>query len=152
MIEIQGRNRSASVSADFEAVRAYLQENPCWGAEVIQDAGEYGWRVSAAHKYSKGPFGARLVDEGPDQFIAWGISGKKSCLAYRIEREDEWQIRITPLAYLERTRKITIAVSLALVLIVPVLLSPLLWWMYQAQTLRASRVYLPTFGRYLEQK
>jgi hypothetical protein len=82
--------------------------------------------------------------------IAWGLSGKKSFLAYRIERKDTNQVRVTPLAYLDKTRKAALAVPLALIFIVPVLLAPFLWWVYEIQTLRASRVYLPTFGRFLE--
>lgn len=151
MIDICGNNQSATIATDFDTLRSRLQGTPCWGADVLRLAGEHGWRVATAGRYSKGPFGARVIDVGPDCMIAWGISGKKSFLAYRIEREDANQVLVTPLAYLEGTYKATLAVSLALLFIVPVLLAPLLWWVYQAQTLRASRVYLPTFGRYLEQ-
>lgn len=151
MIEIHDRNQSATVTADFDAVRTRLQENPCWGAELLQRAGEYGWRVSAARRYSKGPFSSRIIDESPDRLVAWGISGKKSYLAYRIERESKEIIQITPLAYLECTHKTVIAISFALIFIVPVILSPLLWWVYEVQTLRASRVHLPTFSWYLEE-
>ena len=150
MIEIYDSNKSAPVAANFDTIRTWLQENPCWGAELLAHAGEYRWRVSAARFYSKGPFGARVIDETPGCLVAWGITGKRSCLAYRIKRESENIIQITPLAYLEPRRKIFLAVFLALIYIVPVLLSPLLWRMYEAQTLQASRVYLPTFARYLE--
>ena len=151
MININGNNQSATIATDFDALRSRLQGTPCWGADVLRLAGEHGWRVATAGRYSKGPFGARVIDDGPDCMIAWGISGKKSFLANRIERKDANQVLVTPLAYLEGTYKATLAVSLALLFIVPVLLAPLLWWIYQVQTLRASRVYLPTFGRYLEQ-
>ena len=151
MIKINGNNHSVTLTADFDAVHTRLKENQCWGADLLQLAGEYEWRVSAARLYSKGPFGAQVIDESADAFVAWGISGNKSCLAYRIERETDSTIRVTPLAYLERIRKISLAVALAMIFILPVLLAPLLWRLYEVQTLRASRIYLPTFARYLEQ-
>jgi hypothetical protein len=151
MTEIHNQNQSATVIADFDAVRTRLQENPCWGAGVLQNAGKSAWRVFAARMYSRGPLGARIIDDGPDCVIAWGIIGRQSSLAYRIERERAKQVRITPLAYLERTRKTAMVVTLVLLFVLPVLLAPLLARLQEMRVLRASREYLPTFGRYLEQ-
>ena len=150
MIKIGERNTSASVTAYFDTVRVYLQENPCWGAELLQQAGEYRWRISAARCYSKGPFGSKVIDEDPDCLVAWGVTGRQSSLAYRIEREDDTHIRITPVAYLERTRKSAMVVTLAVLFLLPVILAPLIARWHEVTVLRASRVYLPTFCRYLE--
>lgn len=119
------------------------------GADILQLAGEFEWRVKAARLYSQGFFGARVIDETPDSFIAWGISGNKGCFAYKVERLDVLRIQITPLAYLERRRKIGLGVILALMFVLPVLLSPILWKLYEIQTLRSSRIYLHAFARYL---
>jgi hypothetical protein len=155
MIEINNNNQSATVTTDFDTVHARLQENPGWVVELLENAGEYKCRVNLARRYIKwfgtGPSRAQVVDEGPDCFMIWGITGKGSTLAYRIEREGENRIRVTPLAYMERKGKILLAFALVMIYIVPVLLSPLIWRLHEERTLRASRVYLPTFGRYLEE-
>jgi len=150
VIEIHGNNQSANVTVDFDTLRTHLQGRDVWGADVLRLAGEHGWRVATAGMHSKGPLGAYVIDEGPDSIVAWGVRGKKSFLAYRIERVSVGQVNVTPLSYLESKHKAALAISLALLFILPVLLSPLVWWTYQVQTVRASRVYLPTFGRYLE--
>ena len=150
MIEIQGNNEFATVTTDFEVVRTRLKENPNWGAELLEQAGEYSWRVTTARWYSKGPFGARVIDDGPESFVAWGFSGKRSFLVYRISKEGENTIQVIPLAFQPRANKVLLVVFLALIYLIPVLLSPLLWRMFEVQTLRASRVFLPTFARYLE--
>ncbi len=152
MLEIQDRNQTATVSADYVAIRSLLQSNPCWGADVLETAGEYHYRVNRARYYSKRKLACRIVDEGDGSCIAWGVTGKKSFLAYRIVCEDDHRLRIVPLAYLEKTRKTAIAVSLAMLFIVPVVFAPLLWKIYESQTLRNSRVNLPTFCRYVLQE
>ena len=65
-------------------------------------------------RYGKGPFGAKVIEESQGRLLAWCLIGTKSYLAYRIEREGEHQVRITPIAYLERVRKVGIALFLAL--------------------------------------
>lgn len=149
MIDIQGNNQFAVMTTDFAAVRTRLQENPKWGAEMLRRAGEFDWRVKAAGWYSRGHFGARVIDETPGSFVAWGITGNKQCLAYRIEKQEMGQIRITPLAYLEKRRRIGLAIALLLCFVVPALLSPIAWKLYEIFTLRASRVHLYNFARYL---
>ena len=150
MFKIHGNNQYASLEADFDIVRAYLEANRAWGAEVLKLAGEYGWRQKAARKYSLGLSGAKTIPETSERFIAWGLSGKKSFFAYRIERQNEYSIRVTPVAYLENTLKTTIMVTLAAFFIVPLLFSPFFWRLYEMQTYRSSKVYLPAFCRYLE--
>lgn len=151
MIDIQGNNQFALVTANMETARDRLRQNPKWGADVLTLAGEYAWRASAARLFATGPFGARVIDEQDGAFIAWGITGRKSCLAYRIRPENETTLRVEPLGYLERRWKIGLSVALACALVIPVLLSPLIWKMYREQTLRASRIYLPALCRYLEE-
>lgn len=150
MIEMDKKTTATTISADFEAVRTHLEGNQSWGADLLEQSGASGWRVSAARLFSKGPFGAQVIVESPDQFVAWGITGRKSCLAYRIEREGVERVRVTPLGYLERVRKVMVSMTLALAGIVPVLLSPLIWWLYESQTLRDSQTHLPAFCRLLE--
>ena len=154
MIEIYDSNKSATMTADFDTIRSRLQENPGWVAELLENAGENGQRVNLARRYIRwygiGSSGAQIISEGMDCFKVWGLSGKGSTLAYQIERKGENRIRITPLAFMERKGKILLAVALVLIYILPVLLSPLIWRLNEARTLRASRVYLPTFVRYLE--
>lgn len=149
MIDIQGNNQFAVMTADFAAVRTRLQDHPNWGAEILRRAGEFDWRVKAAGWYSRGYFGARVIDETPDSFVAWGITGNKHCLAYRVEKQTAGQIRITPLAYLEKRRRVGLALALLLLFVIPVLLSPLVWKLYEVFTLRASRVQLYNFARYV---
>ncbi|MEI7846010.1 MAG: hypothetical protein WCK35_09425 [Chloroflexota bacterium] len=150
MVELEGENHFAVLCADFDTAHSHLQLNPGWGADTIQIAGEYRWRVYAARTYSKGPFGARVIDENPNRFIAWGVYRKRSCLAYRINRDGAGIIRVIPLAYLERTHKARVVVSLAFPLLIPALFSPLFWLVYASRTLRASRLLLPAFCQYLE--
>lgn len=150
MPEIQNNNQYAVITADLMTCRERLRNNRDWGAETFRLAGEYGWRVKMAKRSSRGPFRSRIIEVGDKSFIAWGITGKKSFLAYQIEPETESTIRIIPLVYLEKQRKTAIAITLAVFFIAPVLLAPLVWWWYEAQIIRASRIYLPAFCRYLE--
>jgi hypothetical protein len=150
MLEIQDRNESAIITADYQTVRSFLGNHPYWGADVLENSGEYHYRIRRAQRYSKGKMGCKILNESDGNCIAWGITGQKSFLAYRIIRENI-RLRIIPLAYLERTRKTAIAVSLSMLFIVPVMLAPLIWKIYEKQTLRNSRVNLPTFCRYLLQ-
>ncbi len=150
MSEVQDNNRYALVTTDLATCRERLRNDRCWGAETLSIAGEYGWRVEIARASSRSPFSSRVIEDGADSFIVWGITGKKSFLAYRIEPEKDGTIWVIPLAYMEKTRKTAIAITLAIFFIAPVLLAPLIWRWYEAQTIRASRIYLPAFCRYLE--
>lgn len=151
MFEIIGNNEAMLLrSTDFDRVHRRVRNNPTWGAELLEMAGDYSWRVSAAKLYSNGPFGARVIEESTDSFVAWGITGNKSCLAYRVERRDERHIKVTPLAYLEQRRKFGLVVALTCIFVLPVLLTPLLWRLYEVQTLRVSKIYLPIFARYVQ--
>ena len=98
MLEMQNHSRSAPVPVNYEATRERLQNDRYWGAEILDAAGEYGWRVKMARRYSRGHNISKIIVEGPDQFIAWGVIGQKSFLAYRVEREMDGSIRVTPLA------------------------------------------------------
>lgn len=151
MIEISGNNRLAFVSVSFETARHRLEENPFWGAEVLTLSGDYDWQIAAARLYSQGFFGARIIEEKEgNSFIAWGISGHKRCLAYRIRLENQTTLQVVPLEYLEPRRKVGLSIALACAFILPVLISPLIWKLYAMETHRSSRILLPEFCRYLE--
>jgi hypothetical protein len=130
-------------------VHTLLVSKKDWPADKLQSSGEYRWCVSSARLSGQGSFGGHGEDQELGFCIVWGFLTRKRILAYRIEREGYDKTRITLLAYMPRTVKIGIALVLALIYIVPVSLSPLLWKVYEAQTLRASKVYLPAFCRYL---
>jgi hypothetical protein len=144
-------DRPVRLNVDFDALRERLQNNREWGADVLEQAGEYRWRVKIARIYSLGIFGSKAVTGGEGCLTACGAIGKHEFIAYRVERLETGVVQVSPLPYIEKRFKITLALGLALLFIVPVIFSPLLWKWYAARTLRNARIYLPAFCRYAQQ-
>jgi hypothetical protein len=138
------------IPVNFELARACLADDPLWGARVLELAGHSTFRTGFVRKISRGVFSSKIIAENDHCFIAWGVIGQKSFLAYRIQPQQPGQISIMPLAYFEQTRKIAVAAVLLLLYILPVLLAPFIWWVYERRILNASQHYLKSFCQYLQ--
>jgi hypothetical protein len=149
ILNVVGNNDSAIIQADFKTVQEQLKTGREWVAEILQRSGDYPWIVSSARWDSKFVTGGGLVENGEDSFIVWGVMYRKNYIAYQVDRTGEGYIAITPLAYLPKSWKIATAVGLAIFYIVPLVLAPLFWRIYQKKSLRNSKVFLPAFCQYL---
>lgn len=153
MIEIKDKNEFAQIGIDFETAKARLQANPNWGPQVLLGSGEYKWVVVIADIYSaRFKVFTHILEESPDAMTVVGVTGKNSNLAYRVERDGQAGIRVTPLAFLDMAFKITTFLSLLLLFILPALLTPLVWRLLEARVQRTSRLHLASFCRYLPQE
>jgi hypothetical protein len=145
-----GNQPASQIQVSFESAKARLQGNPDWGAEVLQSAGENRWRVWEAKRAARQPMGARTIAVDVDRFIAWGIRSPKEFLAYQIERTQEGAVQITPIAYIDKMRQTSVLVTLFVCFIFPIVMAPVIMWMFRRQTLRASRKYQQAFEKYLQ--
>ncbi|MEI7846012.1 MAG: hypothetical protein WCK35_09435, partial [Chloroflexota bacterium] len=115
-------------------------------------AGEYGWRVKLARMWGYKRYSAMLIPESDDSFVVFNMIAKNSCLVYRIQKADDDSVQVTPANYLPREWKIFIAIGLAVLFIFPVLLSPVIWKLYEITNARLSRLFLDAFCRYLDDR
>lgn len=148
-VTIFGKSEYAILNADFAVVECLLQDDIKWGAKVLELSGEYGWLVKLVRLQSRGWYSSRILPESPEQFIAHGTIGKRSFLVYKIQRENDDCIRVTPIGYVSLGIKIFMMFVLALLFILPVFLSPLIWKVSELMILRSSRIYLSAFCLYL---
>jgi hypothetical protein len=146
---IEGYFDHAIFQGDINSLRASLEGNRNWAVKVLEYAGAKAriveW-VAICNKMHPNRIRAR---EG-STFLAIGTLGKRRYLAYKIEAHDEGTVRITPTPFLEPHDKIYIALKLAIIYIIPVLLSPFIWHKWEEHNLRFSRYYLNSFCHYLE--
>ena len=146
---IFGKSEYAEVNADFAQVECLLEEDPKWGANVLEMSGEYNWRVKLTGLQSWGWFSSRVFPQSENQFIAFGVTGQRSFLGYQILKKGDNKIRITPVGYLPKSSKVVMVITLALLCIFPVLLAPFIFKLYEIVILRSSKIYLDAFCRYL---
>jgi hypothetical protein len=146
---IFGKSEYAEVNADYAAVDRLLLDDSRWGANVLEMSGDYNWRVKLARLESWGWFSSRVFPQSDNQFIAFGVTGKRSFLGYQILKKGDNKIRITPVGYLPKRSKVVMVIALALLYILPVLLSPFIFKLYEIVILRSSKIYLDAFCRYL---
>jgi len=141
----------AEMMAKFSVVQCLLQDEPRWGADVLEMAGEYPWRVLLTRRQSRWLRASRIYPETPERFIAFAPVGKRANLAYEISKLDEDYIQVVPIGYLPYAYKVASLLALLLVMVLPALLAPLVWRLHQAATLRYSRLYLDAFCRMVTQ-
>lgn len=139
----------AEMTAKFSVVQCLLQDEPRWGADVLEMAGEYPWRVRIIRRQSWGYRASRIYPDTTKRFIAFAPVGKRAYLAYEISKLDEDRIQVMPVGYMPKALKAVNLISLLLLMVIPVLLAPLLWRLYEVTTLRNSRLYLDAFCRML---
>jgi hypothetical protein len=149
LYEIVGQNESATVSAAFDDVKRALLQDSQWAAHVLDVAGKGGLRVAYAKVYGT-VLGSQVVAEGPGYFLIRGTAGKNTRLMYRIQALDERTTRITPEGRASTFAKIVIPLGLLIWCVVPVVLTPLLYWAVASGMRRFSRRCLDAFCRYLE--
>lgn len=150
MWTMQGKREQALARVGYEEARALLENDPQWGASVLRLAGENARQERWVRQISRGRKGSRVLGRsGAGSFIAWGVVGARSFVAYRVESGEDGWVRVTPLAYLPVGRKVSIALMLALFYVLPVFLSPLVWRKQALQVQRTSRKYLAAFCRCL---
>lgn len=149
---IFGKSEYAVLNADFAVVECLLQDDPKWGANVLEMSGEYDWRVKLLRRQSIGWNSSRIIPETTDHFIAFATIGKRSFLAYQIERESDQNIRVTPIGYVPVGIKVFTAFVLTLLYILPVILSPFIWKLHKIAILRSSKIHLDAFCRYLHDR
>ncbi|MHC1733393.1 MAG: hypothetical protein AB9888_15350 [Bacteroidales bacterium] len=139
----------ALVNANFTTVEYLLKNDPKWGANILEMSGEYSWRVKLIQLQSWGWYSSHTISETTNRFITIAAIGQRSFLAYQIQETKNQLVRITPIGYVPIGIKIYTAFLLALFCIFPILLSPLIWKVYQFSILRSSKLYLDAFCRYL---
>lgn len=147
---IFGKSEYAVVNIDLEAVKQVLQNNPKWGAEVLERSGEYPMVVKRLRKWKRVWYASGIVESGVDSFVSIEIIGKRSFLSYHIRKEDEHSVRVIPLGYVPKRIKVFTTIVLGLFYILPALLAPLIWKSYELTILRSSKLYLDSFCRYLQ--
>lgn len=147
---ISGKNESALMEADFSAVICLLQDDKQWGANVLDLAGEYAWRVRLLRTVASRVRASGICPETSETFTAYGVTGKRSFITYEIQKVDEHSIRITPKGAVPKTFKILSAVALAIPFIIPAALAPLSWKVYNRTILRLSKLYLDAFCRHIQ--
>lgn len=145
-------NARAEIMAKFSVVQCLLQDEPRWGADVLEQAGEYQWRVRMIRRQSRRFRVSRIYPDTTERFIAFASVGKRAYLAYEIIMLDEDRIEVVPVGYLPTAFKVTNLVTLLLLMVLPVLLAPLSWRLYEVATLRYSRLYLDAFCRMVRVK
>ena len=142
---IIGYNEYAEVKTDFAVVECLLQDDPRWGAKVMELAGEPKWRVKLVHSLSRGWNASRIVPDTAERFIAVGTIGKRTFLTYQIDKVDDRTIRVTPIGYVPRHIKIWTAMILLVAFVFPVLLAPLVWKLHEVMNQRKSKLHLDAF-------
>jgi len=143
-------NSRAEMVANFSVVQCLLQDEPHWGADVLDLAGEYRWRVWMIRRRSWGFWASRIYPDTTERFIAFAPLGKRVYLAYEISKLDENRIQVMPVGYLPKALKVASIMSLSLLMVIPVLLAPIIWRAYEIATLRYSRLYLDIFCRLIQ--
>lgn len=143
-------NARAEMMAKFSVVQCLLQDEPHWGADVLEMAGEYHWRVLLIRRQSRWLRASRIYPETQERFIAFSPVGKRANLAYEISKLDEDHIQVVPIGYLPYAYKVAGLVVLLLLMVLPALLAPLVWRLHEAATLRYSRLYLDAFCRMVQ--
>jgi len=143
-------NSRAEMVAKFSVVQCLLQDEPHWGADVLEQAGEYQWRVRMIRRQSWGFRASRIYPDTNERFIAFAPVGKRAYIAYEISKLDEGRIEVVPVGYLPTALKAASLVTLLLLMVLPVLLAPLVWRLHEAATLRYSRLYLDAFCRMVQ--
>lgn len=147
---ISGKNESALMEADFAVVVCLLQDDRHWGANLLDLAGEYAWRVKLLRMVTSRVLPSGIRPKTTEAFTAYGVTGKRTFITYEVQKVDDHSIRITPVGYVPRAYKIISTVGLAIPFIIPALLAPLTWKVYNQAILRLSKMYLDVFCRYIE--
>ena len=147
---VSGKSEYALVNVELSIVKKLLENDRYWGASTLEMAGEFGWKVLLARLWSGALFSSGIISESTDGFIVYRAFGKQDFLAYRITKESESSVRVTPFGYLPQNSKVWIVIGLAVCFILPVMLSPIIWKSYELSNLRYSRVYQDAFCRYLQ--
>ena len=137
----------AEMTAKFSVVQCLLQDESRWGADVLEQAGEYRWRVRLTRRQSRWLRASRIYPETSERFIAFASVGKRANLAYEISKLDEDHIQVVPIGYLPYAYKVASLVVLLLLMVLPALLAPLVWRLHEAATLRYARLYMDAFCR-----
>jgi len=147
--EITGKNEQLIIDADFSVVECLLNDDHKWGAHVIEQAGEMDWKVKYVQLQSRAFYPSIVFPVNENQFSIFSIIGRHQFLAYRIDRLDTTRIQVVPIGQIPNRVKAISAASLAMMFIIPIVLSPLVWKIYEQTTLRNSKLYLDAFCRYL---
>lgn len=147
-----GKSEFALVHADFAVIECLLQDDRTWGAKVLEQSGEIPYRVKLVQIQNTIWVRCGIIPQSSEHFIAAGLLGRRSFLAYSIDKQKDGCTRITPTGFIPRWARLFSAVPLALMGVVPVVLSPLIWKWHEALTLRRSKLYLPAFCLYLRER
>ena len=149
---VYGKNEYAFLHADFSVVECLLQDDRTWGARVLEQSGEYPWQVKLSKIQSAIWVRCGIVPYSARHFIAAGRLGRRAFLGYRIDKQGDDLILVTPQGFIPRWVKLSSAVPLVLMGVFPVVLAPLVWKWHEALTLRRSKLYLPAFCLYLRER
>lgn len=148
---IFGKSEYAVVNVDFDAVKQVLQNNPKWGADVLERSGEYPVVVKRLRKWKRVWYASGIMESAADHFVAIETIGKRSFLTYHIRKEDNHSFRVIPSGYVPKRIKVFTTIMLGLFYVLPALLAPLIWKSYEITILRSSKLYLDSFCRYLQE-
>lgn len=146
------KNSRAEMVARFSVVQCLLQDEPSWGANVLEQAGEYRWRVWLMRRQRWGLWASCIYPDTTERFIAFAPIGKRAFLAYEISKIDEDHIQVMPIGYLPKKLIAASLMFLLLLMVIPVLLAPIVWRLSETSTLCYSRLYLDVFCRMVQTK
>ncbi len=145
LYKIEGENKFAYFNANFRQLRQIFESDPNWVAGVLEAAQHFGI-TKGMQKFRNSLFGCKIEEEGDNYFAVRGTVS----FYYRIEAVSQTVSRIVPVGKLLTIHKVVIPFQLAIMCLIPVVLTPLLYKLQRNKIEWNSKAHIEPLCRYLQ--
>ncbi len=145
LYKIESENAFAYFTANLGQLRQIFESDPNWVGGVMELAGHYAIS-KGMQSFRNSLWGSKVEEQGEGYFEVRGTVS----MYYRVEAVSETVSRILPIGNLPTVLKVAIPFQLALVCILPVVLTPLIYKLQKNKILWSSKAHIEPLCQYLQ--
>lgn len=145
LYKIEGENEFAYFNANFNQLRQIFESDPNWVGGVMELAEHYAIS-KGMQSFRNSLWGSKVEEQGNGYFEVRGTVS----MYYRAEAVSDAVSRIIPIGKLPTVLKVVIPFQLALVCILPVVLTPLIYKLQKNKILWSSKAHIEPLCQYLQ--